>query len=265
MKKFIQFNVEDRKIFEDYLNYMSKQGYAFKEMDAFTVSFEKSNQRKYYYVDLYEKLPLHHSDYSKEDRQKQVDIYEEMGCTFKYIYEHFMIYESNNEIEIHTDLIIEDNLIKDTKKRSYGQNSSKTYLVYGIFYVIAFFILAYIENLSDLSTIIISTLSLLSIIYMYIRNKNIENKKDKEIKDLKFKAISYLFFNAIGILLTFLPFLLTRSFMQGLIDYYKSFGACVTLFILNTMFSKYDNNHIGKKFKIILLLYVIGLLILINI
>ena len=264
MKQLIQFNVEDRKIFEDYLNHMSKQGYSFKEMDTFSVTFEKDNSKKYYYVDLYEKLPFHHIDYSKEDRQKQIELYEEMGCTIKYVFNHFMIYESNQKIEIHSDPIIEEELIKKTKKRLFGRYCTRDLILTSILLIIMFIVISSLENVPKAYYLPITGIFSISVIFIIINNIRIDSKFEKEFKDLKFRSITYLYILIMTIVLSYFPYMITRAFFDGILDYFIRFGGTLVLIIANTVLSKYDSNQQGKRniYFILLLLVVYGFILI---
>lgn len=249
MKEFIQFNVADRQLFEDYLNHMSEKGYAFKGIDGISVSFKKSDTRKYYYVDLYEKIPNHHIDYKKEERQKQIDLYEEMGLKFIHVFHHFMIYESDKKVHLHSDLKIEEKLIKETQHRIFGgEFSSKQFIIYGLVSIFSFVAIAWGEQLSYLWICPLSLLFLISVILMYRKLKSSESKIEKSFKDAKLLAISQIYAISLLFVSTSLTFILTSSnIIDGLIKYVKLFGFTLALFVVNVVFGKYDSNKEGKR------------------
>jgi len=262
MKEIIQFNVADRELFEEYLNTMSEQGYVFKSMDAYSVTFKKSDNKKYYYVDLYEKIPYHDQDFKKEERQKQIDLYAEMGLNLKHMYDHFMIYESDKKVKIHTDEEIEKKLIKETKSRILEMNS-KWFAFMGVFETISFLIIAYLEKLSYIIALPFALVFLLTILYMNKKNKVIDSKKVKTIADQKFKGKSYLYIMVMLVVTSCIPFLLTSSNMIiGLIQYIKAFGSTLLLVIMFIVFSKYDVNKGKQKTIIWILLFIIFIVLI---
>lgn len=235
MKEFIQFNVEDRKLFEDFLNDMSEKGYSIKKMDALSITFEKSNLNKYYYVDLYDKLLDLHNDYSKEEKQKQIDLYDEMGLTLKYEYQHFMIYESDTKLKLHTDNDIEFNVIKRTKNRIFFNNKSSLYLLLGSLLIITGIIISLMERFALHASISLSVLFVLSIIYFYKKMKEMENKSIKTIKDMYIRANAYINLVVGGLLITLIPVLSGSSNIISAFSKYLFSYVSIILFILMHM------------------------------
>ena len=249
MKQFIHFNVADRKLFEEYLNHMSEKGYSFKEMDDLSITFKECDRRKYYYVDLYEKIPHHHIDYKKEERQKQIDLYEEMGLNFKHVFRHFMIYESDKKVDLHSDLEVEEKLIKETQHRIFGgEYSAKQYLICSLLLLFSFVVISIGEKLSYLWMIPLTIIFLASIIFVHRKLKVIESKSEKNFEDAKYQSISQILGITLMFVSTSITFLISSdSIIEGLITYVKLFGATLTLFVVNFVFGKYDSNYEGKR------------------
>lgn len=105
---FYNFKVQERDIYEYYLNQKAQKGYELQWFNDFVHCFKKTNQQKHYYVDYNRNVKLNGHRYLDEEQQKQIEFYESNGYHFECNYKYFMVYSSETQLPpLHTDEEVE--------------------------------------------------------------------------------------------------------------------------------------------------------------
>lgn len=116
--EWISFEIDEREMFEEHLNDMSKQGWNIVGMTADYILYKEADEVKEYIIDICENPNKRDAYRIDKNVQKQIEMYEEFGYSFICNFIHFLVFDSNGQKRMtHTDEEVEKQLIEEATKK----------------------------------------------------------------------------------------------------------------------------------------------------
>lgn len=111
--EWISFEIDERELFEEHINEMSKQGWNIVGITADYILYKEAEEVKEYIIDICENPNKKDAYRIDKNVQKQIEMYEEFGYTFICNFINFLVFDSNGQERIiHTDEKVEKQLIE---------------------------------------------------------------------------------------------------------------------------------------------------------
>lgn len=116
--EWISFEIDEREMFEEHINEMSKQGWNIVGITADYILYKEADEVKEYIIDICENPNKKDAYRIDKNVQKQIEMYEEFGYTFICNFINFLVFDSNGQERIiHTDEKVEKQLIEAAIKK----------------------------------------------------------------------------------------------------------------------------------------------------
>lgn len=116
--EWISFEIDEREMFEEHINEMSKQGWNIVGITADYILYKEADEVKEYIIDICENPNKKDAYRIDKNVQKQIEMYEEFGYIFVCNFNNFLVFESNSlERMVHTDPEVENRLIEESKRK----------------------------------------------------------------------------------------------------------------------------------------------------
>lgn len=184
--EWISFEIDEREMFEEHINEMSKQGWNIVGITADYVLYKEADEVKEYIIDICENPNKKDAYRIDKNVQKQIEMYEEFGYTFICNFINFLVFDSNGQERIiHTDEKVEKQLI-EAAIRKYRMRFViiPTIILIAMTFIFALFSQEYLLYvLSSTYTLLLPILVI--IVYLFpiiISNKMYKMDKNKRVE-----------------------------------------------------------------------------------
>lgn len=184
--EWISFEIDEREMFEEHINEMSKQGWNIVGITADYILYKEADEVKEYIIDICENPNKKDAYRIDKNVQKQIEMYEEFGYTFICNFINFLVFDSNGQERIiHTDEKVEKQLI-EAAIRKYRMRFViiPTIILIAMTFIFALFSQEYLLYvLSSTYTLLLPILVI--IVYLFpiiISNKMYKMDKNKRVE-----------------------------------------------------------------------------------